>query len=361
MHLDFTSLLRIRFIKRSKKLLVFLCVFFALVGGLSAQVDFPAGDFWALDVGTGMSGMLVDGTSFQILIDPRLWLSPPLMVGSKVGINYSNEKPDANLGNILTFEGQVYVRWNFWNFGNDPNRQASVFVQGGLGLISAYRGTTNPFNNVTETRGSVLAEGALGITIPLTNRWHIEPQIRGGYPHLYGLSVTAGYKFPLPEKTKYQDRVTERVTPGATEYVEIMRMLPAQEIVRRLTILAVEFVMFGPDIGRYNIGIDNDARQLNELIVNYTADLLKKNPSYLVRIEGHANPVTNDVNEADELMVVSTMRANAIAEQLRERGVNEEQMVIIAFGGVRTVAPNSENIRNRNRRVELQIIHVRTD
>ncbi|MCL2130737.1 MAG: OmpA family protein, partial [Treponema sp.] len=75
----------------------------------------------------------------------------------------------------------------------------------------------------------------------------------------------------------------------------------------------------------------------------------------VVRIEGHANPVTTDPNEADELMALSALRANAVADQLRARGVKEEQMVVISFGGTRTVTSDQE-IWNRNRRVELIII-----
>ncbi|MCL2245410.1 MAG: hypothetical protein FWC03_13245, partial [Treponema sp.] len=89
-----------------------IIAFFALTAvacTLYAQTTFPAGDFWSLDAGIGMSNVLVDGHSFQLVIDPKLWLSPPLMVGSRLGVNYSSE---ADHHDILTFEGQVYIRWN---------------------------------------------------------------------------------------------------------------------------------------------------------------------------------------------------------------------------------------------------------
>jgi len=334
-----------------------LLTFLTLMNGqLSAQTDFPGGDFWSLDAGVGMSNILVEGTSYQFIIDPKLWLSPPLMVGSKIGINYSAETENSNLGNILTFEGQVYLRWNFLRLGKDWNKQTNIFVQGGMGLISAYRGTSNPFNEVTETRGSLLFDVSAGVTIPLTERWHIEPSIRTGYPHLFGGSVTAGYKFPLPEKTKYQIYQL----PGRTEYFEVIKSLPPEEIVKRVMITAVEYVLFGPDIGMYNIGIDRDAQQLNELVLNYTAQTLKDNPNYRVRLEGHANPYTINVSEIEDLMVLSAMRADVVAEQLRSRGVDEEQIVMIHFGGGRTVT-NEWDFRNRNRRVELIILQVDID
>ncbi|MCL1836724.1 MAG: OmpA family protein [Treponema sp.] len=325
-------------------------VFFALVSGLYAQTEFPAGDYWSLDGGFGMSDLLVKGLSYQAVIDPKLWLSPPLMVGSRLGVNFSSEEDSRN---ILTFEGQVYLRWNFLRLG-PTDKKTNIFAQIGLGLISAYRGKDdNPFDDVTQTRGSLLADGALGVTIPLSTRWHIEPSVRGGYPHIVGFSVTAGYKFPLPQKIKYQ-------TSARTEYVEIVKMLPPEEIIKRIMITSVEFILFGPDIGKYNTGIDRDAQQLNELVLNATAQQLNENSELRVRIEGHANPFTISPSEADELMTLSALRANTVADQLRSRGVSDEQIVIISFGGTR-VATSEFDVRNRNRRVELIVIQVNTD
>jgi hypothetical protein len=190
-------------------------------------------------------------------------------------------------------------------------------------MLAAYRGKDTPFSDVTMTRGSLMADAAAGITIPFGSMWHIEPAVRGGYPHIAGFGLTAGYKFPLPQKTKYEQ------LPPEIERIEIIRNLPPNEIIKRVMITAVEYVLFGPDIGRYNVGIDRDAQGLNELVLSNIARMLKENPDLRVRIEGHANPVTTDPNEADELMALSTMRANAAAEQLRAKGVNDEQMVII--------------------------------
>jgi len=334
-------------LNKIQKRALLLLMFLVLAGGLYAQTAFPAGDFWSLDAGLGMTAILVKGQSFQLVIDPKLWLSPPLMVGSKVGVNYSIDEESRN---IVTFEGQVYLRWNFLRLGRNPEKKVNIFFQGGLGLISAYRGSdSNPFGDVTMTRGSIMADAALGVTIPLSPRWHIEPSVRGGYPHIAGGGITVGYKFPLPQKVKSEIQV-----------VEIIKTLPPNEIIKRIMISEVEFILFGPDIGKYNIGIDRDAQGLNELVLNNIAKVLKDNPDFRVRIEGHANPVTTDPHEADELMTLSTLRANVVAEQLKAKGVNEEQMVVIAFGGTRTVT-SDHDIWNRNRRVELIVIQINTD
>jgi hypothetical protein len=199
-----------------------------------------------------------------------------------------------------------------------------------------------------------MADAAAGVTIPLTPRWQIEPSVRGGYPHIVGGGVTVGYKFPLPQKTKHEKN------PPVIQYVEVIKTLPPNEIIKRIMISEVEFILFGPDIGRYNIGIDRDAQGLNELVLNSIAKTLKENSNLRVRIEGHANPVTAKPHEADELMILSRRRANVVAEQLKTKGVSEDQIVVIAYGGTRTVT-SEHDIWNRNRRVELIVIQVNTD
>jgi len=343
-------------LKKSKKLIIFLLTFLALSTGVFAQdkYAFPLGDFWALDAGFGMSGILVKGTSYNFIIDPRLWLSPKLMVGARAGLNLSVEKVEIGLdySNILTFEGQVYMRWNFLQFGKKTN-PLNLFLQGGLGLIASYRGDANPFDNVEKTRGSLMGDVALGLTIPLSARWHLETQVRGGYPHIFGFTLTAGYKFPLPEKKI----TTYSYLPGTTQYIEVMKAMPPEELIKRVMITSIEYILFGPDIGEYNVGIDRDAQQLNEMVLDQTAKMLKENPSLRVRLEGHANPYTINVSEIDELMTLSALRTDNVTAQLKQRGVTDEQMVLIHYGGTRTVT-SEWDLRNRNRRVEMIIIQV---
>ncbi|MCL2411093.1 MAG: OmpA family protein [Treponema sp.] len=333
---------------------IFVIVLFPVfIAGIYAQTeyDFPAGDFWSLNLGLGMTNFGVDGTPFQLVIEPRLWLSPPLMVGAKTGITYSIEDNTSAFSNILTIEGQVYLRWNFLRPGSNPLRRTNIFVQGGLGLIAAYRGDERIIDNPRITRGSLMADSALGIAVPLFDRWTIEASGRFGYPHIWGGSITAGLKFPLPEKI---------ITDTRVDIIEIDRALPSHEAVSRIIIPAIEFVLFGPDIGSYNVGIDTDARQLNELVLNAITRMLSEDSGLRVRIEGHANPHTINQSEADDLMALSVMRANVVADQLRARGVSDEQIVLVAFGGTRT-ATNEWDVRNRNRRVELMIIQFDTN
>jgi len=306
----------------------------AFAGGLRAHAS-GWEPYWALDAGIVSSDILIEGMSFGLALDPRISLSPGIMIGSKNIINFSS---DAEI-NIVSLETQAYLRWNFLRRGT-AERPFNTFVQGGVGLLAAYRGS-----DVQMTRGSVLADVTAGITIPLSDRWHIEPSLRVGYPFIAGASLTAGIKFPLKRP---QSRI---------EYVEVVRMPPPVEIVRKIAISEVEYIIFGPDISRYNDGIDADARALNDLIIGHVVEVLTENSNYVVRLEGHANPLTLTPSEVADLVTLSEARSDEVAMQLRARGVAEDQIVVAAFGGARIAAREFDH-RNMNRRVELIIKRI---
>jgi hypothetical protein len=124
-------------LRKFQRRTLLILTFLSLAGGLYAQTEFPAGDFWSLDAGVGMTAILVKGQSFQVIIDPKLWLSPPLMVGSRIGVNYST---DAESRNILTFEGQVYLRWNFLRLGKNPEKKSQYLFSGRPGFAFRIQG-----------------------------------------------------------------------------------------------------------------------------------------------------------------------------------------------------------------------------
>jgi len=314
-------------------MLMFLA-FTAFAGGLPAQAD-NWEPYWALDGGIVSTGILIDGISVGVGLDPSISISPDITIGSKNIINFSTD-PEIN---IVSLETQAYLRWNFLRRGTAA-RPTNTFVQGGLGLVAAYRGS-----DVQMTRGSVMADMTAGITIPLTDRWHVEPSVRVGYPFIVGASLTAGIKFPLK---KLQSGI---------RYVEVIKMPPPVEVVQKITISEVEYIIFGPDISRYNDGIDADAMALNDLIIGHTVEVLRDNPNSVVRLEGHANPLTYTPSQVAELVTLSEERSNEVARQLRLRGVAEDQIVVAAFGGARIAAREFDH-RNMNRRVELIIKHV---
>jgi len=313
---------------KHEKRIIFLLMFAAFFNGLYAQTEFPGGYYWSLDAGYGTADVLVKGLSNQFIIDPKIWLSPAFMVGNKFGINYSTDK-------ILAFEDQLYLRWNFLRPG-PPEKPVNIFLQGGIGMLAMYRGTDTLFGDAVNNRGSLMFDMAAGVTIPLTSRWHIEPSIRGGYPHIAGISITAGYKFRFPQRIKYGNL----------------------DIIKRMLVASVDSIMFGPDTEQYNVDIDRSVQERNETVLDSIAKTLKSNPDFRVRIEGHANPVTNDSAETGRLIALSVMRADTVAEKLKAKGVTEEQMVVMGFGGSKII---SSDIWNMNRRVELIVLQIKNN
>ncbi|GBU28023.1 hypothetical protein R84B8_01581 [Treponema sp. R8-4-B8] len=317
-----------------KRVFIFLLFFFSLISKVNAQskldaftqnVEVP---YFSVGGGVGSSNILINGTSFGFLVDSHFLFIPNLAAGIKTGINFSSDK-------ITALETQTYARWYFWPIEIRQEsywNQINIFLQGGLGILAAFKG-----GEARDSRSSILFDATVGVSIPLASNWHIEPSLRAGYPFMVGFAVTAGYKFPL-QKTKYRE-------------------VPPIEIIKTIKIASVEYIIFAANISKYNEGLDASTKSLNEVIINQVTQTLKENPGFLIRLAGHANPITNDPKEATELYRLSMERANEISRILKAKGVKEEQIVVIAHGGTRIVT-SSRDEWSRNRRVELIVIQV---
>ena len=66
------------------------------------------------------------------------------------------------------------------------------------------------------------------------------------------------------------------------------------------------------------------------------------------------------MEEIQFLSALSANRANEVARLLVERGVSEEQLIVVALGATR-VMTRDRAIWNMNRRVELIVIQVNAD
>ena len=315
-----------------------IALFVVFFGFLQSVHAFP---YFAVEAGGGSSNVLVDGMSFSVLLNTKLGLTPAITIGNKNVLHISTD-------DIIALEAQGFLRWNFLRLALGKLGRAGtttdIFAQAGVGFIGAFKGS-----DVRDSRASLLADGTIGVTIPLSQNWYIEPSVSGGYPFMGAASITAGYKFPLGKKVVIHE----------LEYVEVIRALPPSEIIKRIMINQVEYIIFAADVSRFNYGVDRDAQALNELVLNHAARLLRENRDYHVRLEGHANPVSGAAGELEELVKLSTERAEEVARQLIARGVREDQVVVIAYGGARVLVNATDHDHwNMNRRVELMIIQV---
>jgi outer membrane protein OmpA-like peptidoglycan-associated protein len=81
------------------------------------------------------------------------------------------------------------------------------------------------------------------------------------------------------------------------------------------------------------------------------ADLMAKNPSYKIRISGHADNVGPD----DYNRKLSEKRSKACFDYLQSKGVSATRMALIGLGeGVPAADNQTEEGRQRNRRVEVE-------
>jgi len=89
---------------------------------------------------------------------------------------------------IDTLELGFLLRFYFFGM----NAHSGPFIQ--------FVGGTSLFNrsgnfSVPSYSGNISAGLCLGWRFIVSNRWFIEPSVRGGYPYLYGASISAGIRF----------------------------------------------------------------------------------------------------------------------------------------------------------------------
>lgn len=128
---------------------------------------------------------------------------------------------------------------------------------------------------------------------------------------------------------------------SAPEEINIENLLPL-EVNRTIVLNNIYFAQSKPDV------LEASYPALNNL-----ANVLKKRPHIVIRIEGH----TDNVGDKKALMELSWLRAEAIKAFLVEQGVQSENIETEGFGDTRPITNNStEARRKQNRRVEIRVI-----
>ena len=126
-----------------------------------------------------------------------------------------------------------------------------------------------------------------------------------------------------------------------TKKVEVIDILPL-EINKTIILHNIYFAQSKPDV------LEASYPALNNL-----AEVLKKRPHIVIRIEGH----TDNVGDKKALMELSWQRAEAIKSFLVEQGVVARNIETQGFGDTKPITNNStEAKRKQNRRVEIRVI-----
>ncbi|MCQ2576476.1 MAG: OmpA family protein [Treponema sp.] len=157
---------------------------------------------------------------------------------------------------------------------------------------------------------------------------------------------------------------------GMTSIVE--GVIPVDVLVireGRVLKMAVPSIIFESDAANFqtaNAKLTEAQVKKNLDILNRIAEILKKFPDYKVTIQGHANRISDNVDEetVDNLRVwgralqpLSKERADAIKDYLKKKGVNANNVTTEGMGGTKPVVDPKDSDNNwKNRRVEFILV-----
>lgn len=83
--------------------------------------------------------------------------------------------------------------------------------------------------------------------------------------------------------------------------------------------------------------------------------IFNENPSLVLRVEGH----TDDHGRAEDLLLLSELRAKAIKEMLVQKGISAARIEAVGLGSTQPVNDNSTpELRAENRRTEFRILKI---
>jgi outer membrane protein OmpA-like peptidoglycan-associated protein len=154
-------------------------------------------------------------------------------------------------------------------------------------------------------------------------------------------------------------KVTYWVRDALGNAASVQDILPVDVLVMnegdRLRI-QVSSIYFAPFSTQFQPGKEADNRKTLARI----AEILKKYGQYKITLEGHAvrifwwNEKEGMREEKEELLPLSTGRAETVKKALVGYGINASRMTTIGYGGTRPVVPHSDlTNRWKSRRVEF--------
>ena len=149
-------------------------------------------------------------------------------------------------------------------------------------------------------------------------------------------------------------------------------------ILQNLTVVEIEYIIFAGNSIEYNGppgshftsgGTPLTAAQIktNNAYIASMVQILTDNPDFFVIIHGHANPTSpgpgepgydSDIfaEDLEQCRQIAQIRADAVAEQFTNQGIDTGRIRTNGFGGTRPLADPSHP--ELNRRVEVIIISV---
>jgi outer membrane protein OmpA-like peptidoglycan-associated protein len=206
--------------------------------------------------------------------------------------------------------------------------------------------------------------------------WYLEPSMRTGYPHIWGLNVTAGIRFkrevvtkePLPITVYEQEKPVEEPEEIVEQESPITEPIysPANVQEHLLVIsdgdklrIITPFIVFRANHADF-MGLSAEIINRNLNTLKRIVEIANKFSDYRILVEGHANPTTGPLGRKTEepsLKKLSENRAKMAVEELVRLGVDRNRLLYSGESGSKLVVPyNDYNNAWKNRRVDFFLI-----
>jgi len=169
----------------SKKILISLLMITAFVGHAAAQDD--EGYKWGVNAGVEMN--MNSGNHYELHNIAALGFG--IHTGGEYNI-YDMFAAGLNLNfsfsDFFAFEAAGFFRWYFLRgLPKATGFLRNIFAQADLGLWAG--------NDIHSEAVKFLGGASAGVRFKLPGNFYIEPYARFGYPFLFGVGATAGYRF----------------------------------------------------------------------------------------------------------------------------------------------------------------------
>lgn len=121
--------------------------------------------------------------------------------------------------------------------------------------------------------------------------------------------------------------------------------------------IAVPSIIFRKNAADFE-GLGKNVIDKNIKVLTRIAEILNKFPEYKIQVEGHANNISGtQKEELEDLIPLSTARADSVRKFLIEKGVSRSRLSAVGIGGAKPIASLSDRDNWwKNRRVEFVLI-----
>lgn len=165
-------------------------------------------------------------------------------------------------------------------------------------------------------------------------------------------SLTGAYTISLPVGELYGFRAESDKYISINENIDLRNLQKYQEVKRDLRLVKLEK---GQSVLVNNIFFDTgkwDLRPESDPELKRLVEILQRNPSMAIRIEGY----TDNVGAKKTNLELSQKRAQAVFAYFTQLGIEQRRLSTKGYGADKPVASNkSEESRQQNRRVEFVI------